>query len=96
MGFYFSFLYEIYYFLQLSETMHSWKLKFGSTYRKLEHGYNYLRQVKRASFNDIEGRSELERRREEEKTLKMNNIWKERVKKIRQEMDDHHSGKLFL
>ena len=73
------------------QTMHEWKLKFGSTYRKIEHGYNYLRQVKRASFNDIEGRSELERRREEEKTLKMNNIWKERVKKVRQEMEDRHA-----
>jgi hypothetical protein len=38
-----------------AETMHKWVSKFGSTYRKLEHGYNFLRQVKRVCFNDIEG-----------------------------------------
>ncbi len=38
-----------------AETFHKWTKKYGSAYRKLEYGYNYLKQVKRASFNDIEG-----------------------------------------
>ena len=59
-----------------AETMHQWVNKYGSTYRKLEHGYNYLKQVKRASFNDIEGRSETERLREEERKLKLDKVWK--------------------
>jgi len=72
-----------------SETLHQWTKKFGSAYRKLEHGYNYLRQVKRVCFNDIEGRSAAERQREEEKKLKMDNLWRERVKRVKNQMDEN-------
>ena len=58
-------------------------------FRKLEHGYNYLRQVKRVCFNDIEGRSAAERQREEEKKLKMDNLWRERVKRVKNQMDEN-------
>ena len=74
-----------------AETMHQWVKKYGSTYRKLEHGYNYLKQVKRASFNDIEGRSEIERLREEEKKIKMDKVWKERVKRIKNELEESYA-----
>ena len=72
-----------------AETFHDWVTKFGSAYKKLEHGYNYLKQVQSVSFNDIEGRSALERRQELEQRLKMDAIWKERVKKVQMQMDDH-------
>jgi len=72
-----------------SETMHQWVKKFGSAYRKLEHGYNYLRQVKRVCINDIEGRSAIERQREEEKKLKMDNLWRERVRRVKNQMDEN-------
>ena len=72
-----------------AETFKEWKETFGAAYKKLEHGYKYLKQVKRVCFNDIEGRSELERRREEERKLKMDNIWKERVKRVQAQMESH-------
>ena len=72
-----------------AETFHGWVTKFGSAYKKLEHGYNYLKQVQRVSFNDIEGRSALERRQELEQRLRMDAIWKERVKKVQMQMNDH-------
>ena len=61
----------------------------SSLFRKLEHGYNYLRQVKRVCFNDIEGRSAAERQREEEKKLKMDNLWRERGKRVKNQMDEN-------
>jgi len=45
-------------------------------------------QVKRVCFNDIEGRSAAERQREEEKKLKMDNLWRERVKRVKNQMDE--------
>ena len=71
-----------------AETMHKWVKKFASAYRKLEHGYNYLRQVKRVCFNDIEGKSAVERQREEEQKLKMDNLWRERVKRVKTQIDE--------
>jgi len=72
-----------------SESMHQWVKKFGSAYRKLEHGYNYLRQVKRVCINDIEGRSAIERQREEENKLKMDNLWRERVQRVKIQIDEN-------
>ena len=71
-----------------AESIHGWVSKFGSAYKKLEHGYNYLKQVN-LIFNDIEGRSALERRQMLEQKLKMDAIWKERVRKVQRQMDDH-------
>eukprot|EP00094_Tigriopus_californicus_P007157 TCALIF_06890-PA protein Name:"Similar to uvssa UV-stimulated scaffold protein A (Danio rerio)" AED:0.18 eAED:0.18 QI:313/0.75/0.2/1/1/1/5/0/946 len=70
------------------ETMKDWVQKFGEGYKKLSLAYNYLKQVKKVDFNDMEARSALERQVEEEKSKKMNNIWKERVKRITGEMRD--------
>lgn len=70
------------------ETMKEWVQKFGEGYKKLPLAYNYLKQVKKVDFNDMEARSVLQRQMEEEKSKKMNNIWKERIKRIKGEMDD--------
>ncbi len=71
-----------------AESFHKWTKKYGSTYKKLEHGYNFLRHVKNTSFNDVEGRSQIERQREQERKLKMDNIWRERVKKVKAEIEE--------
>lgn len=71
-----------------AESIHKWAQKYGSAYKKLEHGYNYLKQVKKVCFNDLEGRSEVERRREEEKKLKMDRIWRERVQSTKNQIDE--------
>lgn len=71
-----------------AETMHKWVQKYASAYRKLEHGYNYLKQVKRVVFNDIEGRSAIERQRQQEQKLKMDNIWRQRVAKVQLQIQE--------
>ena len=38
--------------------------------------------MKKVDFNDLEARTEIERRKEEEKKVKLDNIWRERVKKV--------------
>ena len=72
-----------------AETFHKWVKKYSSAYRKLEHGYNYLRQVKRVEFNDLEGRSAFERQREHERKLKMDNLWRERVKRVQSQIEEN-------
>jgi hypothetical protein len=45
--------------------------------------------VKRVCFNDIEGRSAIERQREEENKLKMDNLWRERVQRVKIQIDEN-------
>jgi hypothetical protein len=44
--------------------------------------------VKKIDFDDDEGRSDLQRRRDEERQKRTDNIWRERVKRCRQEMSE--------
>ena len=45
--------------------------------------------MKRVCFNDIEGRSAIERQREEENKLKMDNLWRERVQRVKIQIDEN-------
>ena len=44
--------------------------------------------MKRVCFNDIEGRSAVEIQREEENKLKMDNLWRERVQRVKIQIDE--------
>ncbi len=70
------------------ETVKGWVDKFGEGYRKLALAYNYLKQVRRVDFNDMEARSELQRRRDAERKRREDNVWRERAKKTREEMEE--------
>ena len=70
------------------ETVKAWAEEFGAGYKKLALGYNYLRQVKKVDFSDLEARSELQRRVEGERRKKAENVWRERVKRVRKEMEE--------
>ena len=66
-----------------------WVKGFGASYPKLHHAYNFLRQVKRVSFNTLDAeRTEAERRRREEKEEKLKLVWKQRTTTVRQEMTE--------
>ena len=45
-------------------------------------------QVRKVDFNDLNARSELQRRVAEEKKRKEENVWRERIKRVRVEMDE--------
>ena len=55
-----------------------------------------MRQVKRVCINDIEGRSAIERQREEENKLKMDNLWRERVQRVKIQIDEKTSQAVDL
>ena len=46
-------------------------------------------KVKKVDFNDLEARNAHQRARDEEKKRKMDNIWKERVRKVRNEVEEN-------
>lgn len=73
------------------ERVQSWAKEYGSVYKKLALGYNYLKQVRKVDFNDLNARSELQRRVAEEKRRKEENVWRERIKMVRVEMDEARS-----
>ena len=45
-------------------------------------------QVRKVDFNDLNARSELQRRAAEEKSRKEENIWRERIRRVRVEIDE--------
>ena len=48
-------------------------------------------KVRKVDFNDLNARSELQRRVAEEKRRKEENVWRERIKMVRVEMDEARS-----
>lgn len=70
------------------ERVRDWVEKFGPGYKALSLGYNYLKQVKKVDFNDLEARSAIVRQAEEERKRKADKVWRDRVKKVKQEMEE--------
>ncbi|KAG9338543.1 hypothetical protein JZ751_025599, partial [Albula glossodonta] len=69
-------------------TIQTWQDTYGQAYKKLALGYHFLKQVKKVDFQDIQARSQVERRRQEERQRKMERIYKEKVTKAIQEMEE--------
>ncbi|OCT99233.1 UV-stimulated scaffold protein A [Xenopus laevis] len=69
-------------------TVQEWHEKFGDAYKKLALGYNFLKQNKKIDFQDVRSRTLAERMREEEKQKRLENIYKEKVKRATSEMED--------
>ena len=64
-----------------------WVKTHGGSFPKLHHAYNFLRQVKRVSFNAIDAQRTADQR-EAEKSKRLGLIWKQRTEKVRGEMDE--------
>eukprot|EP00095_Tigriopus_kingsejongensis_P000869 maker-scaffold389_size186684-snap-gene-0.23 protein:Tk00869 transcript:maker-scaffold389_size186684-snap-gene-0.23-mRNA-1 annotation:"TPA: hypothetical protein BOS_6983" len=71
-------------------TLKAWVQKFGEAHKKLPLAYNYLKRVKQVDFHDLEARNVLERQSAADRITKMDNIWKERVKKVKVQMEETH------
>ncbi|KAJ8382473.1 hypothetical protein SKAU_G00032510 [Synaphobranchus kaupii] len=69
-------------------TVQTWQDTYGQAYKKLALGYHFLKQVKKVDFSDIEGRTLAERRRQEEKQQRLQRIYKDKVTKATQEMEE--------
>ncbi|XP_053560214.1 UV-stimulated scaffold protein A [Bombina bombina] len=70
------------------KTVQEWHEKFGEAYKKLSLGYNFLKQNKKVDFQDVSSRTLAERKREEEKQKRLENIYKEKAKNATKEMEE--------
>ncbi|KFQ46433.1 UV-stimulated scaffold protein A, partial [Nestor notabilis] len=69
------------------KSVQEWHEKYGEAYKKLALGYHFLKQNKKVDFEDVHARTMAERRREEEKQKRLDNIYKEKAKRAEKEME---------
>ncbi|XP_030046946.1 LOW QUALITY PROTEIN: UV-stimulated scaffold protein A [Microcaecilia unicolor] len=70
------------------KSVQEWHEKYGETYKKLSLGYHFLKQNKKVDFQDTSARTLAERKREEEKQRRLENIYKEKAKQAAEEMQE--------
>ncbi|KAF4796533.1 UV-stimulated scaffold protein A [Turdus rufiventris] len=70
------------------KAVQEWHEKYGEAYKQLSLGYHFLKQNKKVDFQDVHARTVAERRREEEKQKRLENIYKEKVKRTEKEMEE--------
>ncbi|KAM8938921.1 UV-stimulated scaffold protein A [Pelodytes ibericus] len=69
-------------------TVQEWHEKFGDAYKKLSLGYHFLKQNKKVDFQDVRSRTLAERKLEEEKQQRLENIYKEKARRANEEMEE--------
>ncbi|XP_059821582.1 UV-stimulated scaffold protein A isoform X2 [Hypanus sabinus] len=70
------------------KAIQEWQDKYGNAYKKLSLGYQFLKQVRKVDFQDIRARTQAERKREEERLKRQENINNVRVKRVEEEMKE--------
>ncbi|XP_062856395.1 UV-stimulated scaffold protein A [Trichomycterus rosablanca] len=73
---------------QAIQTVQGWQATYGNAYKKLALGYHFLKQVKKVDFQDVEARTLAERKRQEEKQQRLERIYKVKLEKAKQEMEE--------
>uniref|UniRef100_G3TB47 UV-stimulated scaffold protein A n=1 Tax=Loxodonta africana TaxID=9785 RepID=G3TB47_LOXAF len=72
------------------QAVERWNEKYGEAYKKLALGYHFLlhnKTVSQVDFQDVNARTLAERKREEEKQKRLDNIYRERAKQAEREME---------
>lgn len=70
------------------KSVQEWQEKYGDAYKKLSLGYHFLKHIKKVDFQDVRARTQAERKREEERQRRLENINKVKVKKVEEEMGE--------
>ncbi|XP_043564180.1 UV-stimulated scaffold protein A isoform X1 [Chiloscyllium plagiosum] len=70
------------------KSVEDWHGKYGEAYKKLSLGYHFLKQVKKVDFQDVRARTQAERKREEERLKRLDNINRTKVNRVEQEMEE--------
>ncbi|KAM3837264.1 UV-stimulated scaffold protein A [Vipera latastei] len=70
------------------QSVQEWQEKYGEAYKKLSLGYHFLKQNKKVDFQDVHARTLAERKRDEEKQKRLDNIYKDKAQKAEKEMKD--------
>ncbi|XP_060783442.1 UV-stimulated scaffold protein A isoform X2 [Neoarius graeffei] len=73
---------------QAIQTVQAWQTTYGEAYKKLALGYHFLKQVKKVDFRDVEARTLAERRRQEEKQQRLERIYKGKLEKAKEDMEE--------
>ncbi|XP_070799520.1 UV-stimulated scaffold protein A [Pituophis catenifer annectens] len=70
------------------KSVQEWHEKYGEAYKKLSLGYFFLKQNKKVDFQDVHARTLAERKRDEERQKRLDNIYKDKAQKVEKEMKD--------
>ncbi|XP_032082462.1 UV-stimulated scaffold protein A isoform X2 [Thamnophis elegans] len=70
------------------KSVQEWHEKYGQAYKKLSLGYFFLKQNKKVDFQDVHARTLAERKRDEERQKRLDNIYKDKAQKAEKEMKD--------
>uniref|UniRef100_A0A8C6XBZ2 UV-stimulated scaffold protein A n=1 Tax=Naja naja TaxID=35670 RepID=A0A8C6XBZ2_NAJNA len=70
------------------KSVQEWHEKYGEAYKKLSLGYFFLKQNKKIDFQDVHARTSAERKRDEERQKRLDNIYKEKAQKAEKEMKE--------
>ncbi|XP_077589440.1 UV-stimulated scaffold protein A isoform X2 [Stigmatopora nigra] len=70
------------------QTIQSWHSFYGSAYKRLELGYQFLKQFKKVEIEDAQARAEEERVREAESQKNMKRTHKERLEAVIKDMEE--------
>ncbi|NWU79580.1 UVSSA protein, partial [Onychorhynchus coronatus] len=70
------------------KAVQDWHERYGEAYKQLSLGYHFLKRNKKVDFQDVHARTVAERRREEERQKRLDNIYKEKVKRTEKEMEE--------
>ncbi|XP_046995660.1 UV-stimulated scaffold protein A-like isoform X1 [Schistocerca americana] len=69
-------------------TIQQWNKEFGSGYKKLQLGFNFLKNCKKVDFDTLEAQSNAERLRQEEEERRKNVQSNKKLKAVAQEYSD--------
>uniref|UniRef100_U3ESP5 UV-stimulated scaffold protein A n=1 Tax=Micrurus fulvius TaxID=8637 RepID=U3ESP5_MICFL len=70
------------------KSVQEWHEKYGEAYKKLSLGYFFLKQNKKVDFQDVHARTLAERKRDEERQKRLDNIYKEKAQKAEKEIEE--------
>uniref|UniRef100_A0A8C5T0E9 UV-stimulated scaffold protein A n=1 Tax=Laticauda laticaudata TaxID=8630 RepID=A0A8C5T0E9_LATLA len=70
------------------KSVQEWHEKYGEAYKKLSLGYFFLKQNKKVDFQDVHARTLAERKRDEERQKRLDNIYKKKAQKAEKEMEE--------
>ncbi|KAM9329480.1 UV-stimulated scaffold protein A [Gastrophryne carolinensis] len=73
---------------QAIKTVQEWHERFGEAYKKLSLGFHFLKQNKKVDFQEVRSQTLAQRKREEEKQNRLENIYKQKAEKAKTEMEE--------
>ncbi|GLG98966.1 UV-stimulated scaffold protein A [Gryllus bimaculatus] len=69
-------------------SFHEWNVQYGSGYKRLQIGYNFLRKCKNIDFDNLEFENAIERARREENLRHQQIVNEEKIQKVLTEYND--------